>query len=73
MIGVELVKDKATKEVAKEGTEAIKMECFRRGLLVLPCGPSSIRFSPPLTITDAQAEAAMGIFAEALDEVERRT
>jgi 4-aminobutyrate aminotransferase len=70
MIGVELVKDKETKEGAKEETKKVMLECFKRGLLTLPCGPSSMRFSPPLIITEAQADTAFGIFAEALAEVE---
>lgn len=71
MIGVELVRDKETKEMAKEETDRVMVECFERGLLVLPCGPCSIRFSPPLIITEAQADAAFEIFAEALLAVER--
>ncbi len=70
MIGVELVKDRVTKERAREETEAVVQACFRRGLLLLPCGPNSIRFSPPLIITQAQAEEALSIFADALAEVE---
>jgi 4-aminobutyrate aminotransferase-like enzyme len=45
-------------------------ECFKRGLIVLPCGPNSIRFSPPLTLTKAEADIALDIFAEALAKVE---
>jgi 4-aminobutyrate aminotransferase len=70
MIGVELVRDKETREMAKAETEALMLACFRRGLLLLPCGPNSMRFSPPLIITEAQADTAFGIFAEALAEVE---
>jgi 4-aminobutyrate aminotransferase len=70
MIGVELVKDKGTKEMAKAETEALMLECFKRGLLLLPCGPNSIRFSPPLIITQSQANTALEIFAEALAAVE---
>jgi len=70
MIGVELVKDRATKERAPEETVAVMEACFRRGLLVLPCGPNTIRFSPPLIITAEEADVACGIFAEALAEVE---
>jgi 4-aminobutyrate aminotransferase len=72
MIGVELVRDKETREMAKVETEALMLACFRRGLLLLPCGPNSMRFSPPLIITEAQADTAFGIFAEALAEVEGR-
>jgi 4-aminobutyrate aminotransferase len=72
MIGVELVKDKTTKEKAKHETEEIMLECFKRGLMVLPCGPNSIRFSPPLIITQKEADIAVEIFAEALHEVESK-
>jgi 4-aminobutyrate aminotransferase-like enzyme len=71
MIGVEMVKDKETKEMAKQETDGIILECLQRGLLLLPCGPNGIRFSPALIITEAQADAAFEIFAEALRKVER--
>jgi 4-aminobutyrate aminotransferase len=71
MIGVELVRDRETREMAEEETDRVMLECFKRGLLVLPCGPSSIRFSPPLIITQEQAQVAFAIFAEAVDTVER--
>jgi 4-aminobutyrate aminotransferase len=70
MIGVELVKDKGTKARAKEATHQIVQGCFRRGLLLLPCGPNSIRFAPPLTITAAEVDTALAIFADVLNEVE---
>ena len=70
MIGVEMVKDRESKEKAKKETEQIMLACFKRGLLTLPCGPNSMRFSPPLNITTAQADTAFTIFAEAVAEVE---
>jgi 4-aminobutyrate aminotransferase len=73
MIGVELVKDKETKTRAKKEMEDVTMACFKRGLMVLPCGSNSIRFSPPLTITEAEADTAFQIFADALVEVETKS
>lgn len=70
MIGVELVTDKRSKTRARAETEQVVQECFRRGLLVLPCGPNSVRFSPPLVITETQADTAFELFAEALAKVE---
>jgi 4-aminobutyrate aminotransferase len=70
MIGVEFVKDKESKFKAKQETNEVMRGCFKRGLIVLPCGDNSIRFSPPLTITEAEADAAFEIFAAALVEVE---
>jgi 4-aminobutyrate aminotransferase len=72
MIGVELVKDKTTRARAKEEANQVMQECFKRGLLVLTCGPNSVRFSPPLVITEEQADTAFHIFADALAEVESR-
>ncbi len=73
MIGVELVKDKVSKTRAKKEAEELVQACFRRGLLILPCGSNSIRFSPPLIVTESQADAAFQIFADALAEVETRS
>jgi 4-aminobutyrate aminotransferase len=70
MLAVELVKDKETKKPAKKEAEAVVQAAFKHGLLLLSCGPSSIRFSPPLVITEKQADTAFQIFAEALKEVE---
>lgn len=71
MIGVELVKDKETKKKARKETDQVVLECFKRGLLTLACGSNSIRFSPPLVISEAQADIAFEIFAEAVAAVER--
>ena len=65
MIGVELVRDRQTKERAIEERDAVVQACFHRGLLVLGAGKNAIRFSPPLVLTRAQADAALRIFDEA--------
>jgi 4-aminobutyrate aminotransferase len=70
MIGVELVRDRHTKERAVTERDAVVMAAFRRGLLVLGAGKNTIRFSPPLVLTGEQADTAVRIFDEALTEVE---
>ena len=70
MIGVELVQDQETKLPATQAADSVVKECFKRGLLLLPCGPNSVRFSPPLILSEAQADLAVEIFADALAEVE---
>jgi 4-aminobutyrate aminotransferase len=70
MVGVEFVKDKETKIRAGEEAHQVVLECFRRGLLLLTCGPNSVRFSPPLILTEAQADTAFQIFAESVRAVE---
>ena len=67
MIGVEIVKDRASSEPAPELRERILEEAFRRGLLLLGCGKNTIRHgSPPLIIDREDAEIAAGILAEAV-------
>ena len=71
MIGVELVRDRETKERATAEREAVVEAAFRLGVLLLGAGPNAVRFSPPLVLTQAQADIALKVFDEALSEVER--
>jgi 4-aminobutyrate aminotransferase len=48
---------------------AVGEGCFQRGLIVLPCGDSSIRLSPPLVVSREQADTALGILEAAIDEL----
>lgn len=66
MIGVEIVRDRATREPAPDLRERILEEAFRRGLLLLGCGKSTIRLAPPLIIDTEDAEIAAGILDEAI-------
>jgi 4-aminobutyrate aminotransferase len=59
MIGIELVKDQQTKERAPDLRDELELMAFHRGLLVLGCGPNSIRLCPPLVITKDQADFAI--------------
>ena len=70
MIGVELVRDRGTKERATDERNAVVTAAFNRGLLILGAGKNSVRFSPPLVLTLEQADIAVKIFGEALTEVE---
>jgi 4-aminobutyrate aminotransferase len=68
MIGVELVKDRETREQASQAAHEIVQRAFRRGLLLLPAGENVIRFCPPLVVTPREVSAAVRIFTEALSE-----
>jgi 4-aminobutyrate aminotransferase len=61
MLGIEL--DTA------DHAEEVQWACFERGLLILECGVSSVRLSPPLTVTEQEMATALGIFAEAVAQV----
>lgn len=66
MIGIEIVKDPETKAKAIEERNEIIQSCFRKGLLILGCGESVIRLSPPLIITRKEADLALTIFEDVL-------
>ena len=66
MIGLELVRDRQTKERATTERNALVQECFRRGLLVLGAGRNAVRLSPPLVLTQAQADTAIAILDASL-------
>jgi len=69
MIGVELVRDRATKERATTERDRVVRECFARGLLVLGAGQNAIRLSPPLVLTTEQADTALRLLDEALTAI----
>jgi 4-aminobutyrate aminotransferase len=69
MIGVEIVKNRKTKEKAPELRDAIINECFRRGLLILAAGPTTIRLSPPLIVDEEQAQFAVDTLSDAISAV----
>jgi len=62
MIGVEFR--------AGEQASAVAESCFRRGLIALECGDKAIRLSPPLVVTQAEVDVALGIFEAAIAGVE---
>jgi len=70
MVGVELVKDRQTKEMAPELRDQVIQEAYRRGLLILGCGPCTIRFMPALNVPAALIDEALEIFDEALTAAE---
>jgi len=71
IIGVELVRDRASKERAPDERNALVQAMFRRGVLVLGAGRNAVRFAPPLVLTKAQADDVLRLFDDALAEVGR--
>lgn len=77
MIGVELVKDRKTKEQAWEETDWVLRTCLERGLIVGKTGPTFppprgnvIKFKPAVNITAGVVDDMCGIFDEVLTEAE---
>ena len=71
MIGIEFVREGEKKERAKDERGAIIKGCFKRGLLLLGCGQNVIRLMPPLILTKEDADIALTILEESIDEVEK--
>ncbi len=71
MVGVELVRDRRTKERATTERATVVQAMFRRGILVLGAGRNAIRFAPPLVLTKEQADTVLRLFDDSLTEVER--
>lgn len=72
MIGLELVKDKQTKERAPELRSQIIQQAFESGLLLLSCGTNSIRFTPALNISQSLVNEGLQIFEAVLTDAERK-
>jgi 4-aminobutyrate aminotransferase len=66
MVGVEFVQDRKSKAPAPELRDRVEMECYKRGLIILGAGTSTIRWSPPLILTRENVDVAIEIFDEAI-------
>jgi 4-aminobutyrate aminotransferase len=66
MIGIEIVRNQHTKERAPDLRDRLEMLAFERGLLILGCGPNSVRLCPPLIIDREQADCAIETLEQCL-------
>ncbi len=71
MIGVEFRAEDGKPD--KAAAKAVVHACQERKLLLLTCGPwdNTIRWIPPLVVTENQIDSAVEIFAESLNDVKR--
>jgi 4-aminobutyrate aminotransferase len=69
MIGVDIVKDKVTKEYGNAERDRIVEMAFEKGILFLGCGPSTIRLCPPLVVTKEEADVAVDMLEECISAV----
>jgi len=69
MIGVDIVKDKTTKEYGAAERDLIVEKAFEHGVLFLGCGPSTIRLCPPLVVTKEEADVALDVLEECIRQV----
>ncbi|HXG10098.1 MAG TPA: acetyl ornithine aminotransferase family protein [Gemmataceae bacterium] len=66
MMAIDLVKDRDSLTPDPARRDEVVQAAFRRGLLLLGCGESAVRFCPPLCVTAEQVETALGILGEVL-------
>jgi 4-aminobutyrate aminotransferase len=66
MIGIEIVRNQKSREPAPDLRDRIVDLAFHHGLLILGCGESSLRVSPPLVLHPREAAAGLGILEECI-------
>jgi 4-aminobutyrate aminotransferase/(S)-3-amino-2-methylpropionate transaminase len=73
MRAIELVRDRATREPAKQETQRVLADCHRRGLIILSAGTygNVIRILVPLVATDPMMEEGLSVLETALAWVQQ--
>jgi 4-aminobutyrate aminotransferase-like enzyme len=69
LLGIELVKDKGTREPFEEAGKLVYQKAFRKGLAWIPAG-HILRMSPPLVIEDELALKGLDIIEESIYETQ---
>ncbi len=70
MIGIEFVKDPITREPNEDLRDRVIDLAFERGLLLLGCGKSVVRLSPPLCVNQTELNEGFDILDEAIQLAE---
>ncbi|MGH7930047.1 MAG: aminotransferase class III-fold pyridoxal phosphate-dependent enzyme, partial [Candidatus Binatia bacterium] len=68
MIGVEFARSDAGCLPDPKLRDRVMQRCFEKGLLLLSCGESTLRFCPPLIVKKEEVDTAVAIFDTAIDE-----
>ncbi|MFQ5903351.1 MAG: acetyl ornithine aminotransferase family protein [Candidatus Binatia bacterium] len=69
MIGVELVRQDDVRTPDPQLRNQVIQRAFEKGLLLLGCGESTVRFSPPLVVKETETQTAVEIFTSTLKEL----
>jgi 4-aminobutyrate aminotransferase len=70
-IGIDLIKDRATKERAVDEAEIIMFKCLERGLSFKTIDGNVLTLRPALVITPEEMDRALDILEQTIGEVER--
>lgn len=71
MVAVELVKSQQTREPHLEARKKVVYRAFEKGVLLLGCGESAVRFMPPLIVEREQIDHALAVLERCISEAER--
>jgi 4-aminobutyrate aminotransferase len=71
MQATEFVLDRRTKEPAEKARDKIELLAFKRGLIILGCGRSAMRYIPPLTTTEDMIDAGIDVLDGVIQDVSR--
>src|SRR5450631_648613 len=66
MIGIEIVTDKKARTPGGAERDLIVEKAFERGVLLLGCGPNTIRLAPPLIVSKEQADIALDVLEDCI-------
>jgi 4-aminobutyrate aminotransferase len=66
MLATEFVSDRRSKAFDPKTKDRVVEEAWKRGLILLPCGKSSVRYIPPLCITREEADAGVDVLDAAI-------
>ena len=68
MIGVEFEHNDGSHAPDAKLRDRVMQKCFEKGLLLLGCGESTLRFCPPLIVTENETEVAVKLFEAGISE-----
>ena len=68
MIGVEFERNDGSHAPDAKLRDRVMQKCFEKGLLLLSCGESTLRFCPPLIVAEEEVATAMRLFEAAIAE-----
>lgn len=73
MIGIEIVKDRKSKTYAPDLTDEIVSKTWKRGVLLITAGRSTIRIAPPLTISRELVDEGLEVLEDSIKQVNVQT
>jgi 4-aminobutyrate aminotransferase len=68
MIGMELIENDAGPHAGAQAVRPLVTRGYHNGLLLLTCGTSTVRFMPPLSVSEAEVDEAVGLLRTSLEE-----